>query len=421
MSDQPQSGNTDDLPGSQDVSSTEIEKPRESNLPESDGTKDKDTVENPTQSYPSVAFNKMTFSPHLSISFQVKRGEFVIVVGAVGSGKSSLLAALVGEIQRIKGQVKLGGSVGFCPQSPWIQNATLRNNILFGQPFDRAKYDQVIQCCALESDFEMLSGDATEIGEGGVTLSGGQKARVSLARAAYSDADIYLLDDPLSAVDAHVGRHLLEECLCRHMTGKTRILVTHQLQVAPRADRIVCMDQGRIVEEGTYEELLSKGGNFARLIEKFKDKEGGENVEEEMKTSTESKPERPEKGLMELEGRSTGSVPWIVYRDYARSGGGLWIIPVIGGVLLISNAVNIMTSLWLGAWTINRYNLSTKIYVAIYACLGSLQGIFSFIFGYILVVIGNRAARKLHEKVATPLALLNLGIESSRKCANVIF
>jgi ATP-binding cassette, subfamily C (CFTR/MRP), member 1 len=181
------------------------------------------------------------------------------------------------------------------------------------------------------------------------------------------------------------------------------------------------MDQGRIVEEGTYEELLSKGGNFARLIEKFKDKEGGETVEEEMKTSTESKPERPEKGLMGLEGRSTGSVPWIVYRDYARSGGGLWIIPVIGGVLLISNGVNIMTSLWLGSWTINRYNLSTKIYVAVYACFGSLQGICSFIFGYILVVIGNRAARKLHEQVATPLALLNLGIESSRKCANVIF
>ena len=180
------------------------------------------------------------------ISFQIKRGEFIVVVGEIGAGKSSLLAALVGEMRRIEGVIKLGGTVAFCPQTAWIQNATVRNNILFGKEFDREKYNRVIRDCALEADFEMLpNGDATEIGERGITVSGGQKARINIARAAYNDADIVLLDDPLSAVDAHVGRQLLEDCICGLMAGKTRILATHQLHVLPRADRIFCMHQGK--------------------------------------------------------------------------------------------------------------------------------------------------------------------------------
>ena len=380
-----------------------------------------DTDEDSTKSCCVVDSNETTFGQRSSISFRIKHGEFVVIVGTIGSGKSSLLAALVGEIKRIKGDVKLAGTVGFCPQVPWIQNATLRNNIIFGKPFDRAKYDKVIQCCALESDFEMLSGDATEIGESGVTLSGGQKARVSIARAAYSDADILLLDDLLSAVDADVGRHLLEECLCGYMAGKTRILVTHQLQVTPRADRIFCMDQGRIIEEGTYAELLSRGGKFVTLIEKFSDEQSEEDTEEEATQPRKEKPEREDMGLMESEERLTGSVSWTVYTDYARSAGGLWIIAVIGGVVMMCNGVNITMSLWLGFWTVDQYHLSTKTYVGVYASLGTLQGILTFMFGYILVISGNRAAGNLHEKVTASEVLLNLGIESNRTRANVIF
>lgn len=368
-----------------------------------------------------VDSNETMFRQCNNISFRIKHGEFVVIVGTIGSGKSSLLAALVGEIERLSGNVKLGGNIGFCPQVPWIQNATLRNNIIFGKPFNPAKYDQVVQCCALESDFKMLSGDATEIGEGGVTLSGGQKARVSIARAAYSDADILLLDDLLSAVDADVGRHLLEECLCGYMTGKTRILVTHQLQVTPRADRIFCMDQGRIVEEGTYTELLSKRGKFAMLIEKFSDKQSEKDREEEVTEVRGGKPEWEDTGLIESEECCTGSVSWTVYRDYARSAGGLWIIAVIGGIVLICNGVHITMYMWLGFWTVDQYQLSTKTYVGVYASLGTLQGILTFVFGYILVTSGNRAAGNLHEKVTTSLVLLNSGIESSRTRADIIF
>lgn len=343
--------------------------------------------------------------PTIGISFNINKGEFVVVVGEIGSGKSSLLAAVVGEMRRTKGLVKLGGSVGFCPQVPWIQNDTLKNNILFGEAFDQVKYDQVIQDCALEPDLEMLpNGDRTEIGERGVTLSGGQKARVNLARAAYNDADIYLLDDPLSAVDAHVGHHLLEKCICGLMAGKTRILVTHQLHVLAKADRIFCMREGVIVEQGTYEELLSDKGNFARLIDKFcgNDETKKENEDEKKPveiSKDKKKKSRRDKGLMMLEERATGSVAWAVYKEYINAAGGMWVIPAVIGSVILANTVNITTSYWLSSWTSDKYHLPRSTYVAVYATLGFSQAIFIFLFGYILTVVGNRATEKFHEKV----------------------
>jgi len=346
------------------------------------------------------------------ISFSIKRGEFIVVVGEIGAGKSSLLAALVGEMRRTDGIVKLGGRVGFCPQTAWIQNATVKNNILFGRKFDAEKYETVIRACALESDFEMLpNGDATEIGERGITVSGGQKARINIARAAYNDADIVLLDDPLSAVDAHVGRTLLEDCICGLMAGKTRILVTHQLHVLPRADRIFCMDQGKIVEQGTYDELLSHGGNFARLLDQFGGKEEEKKEEEEEAEEDaieeptkegvkQKKPEQKSKALMQVEERATGSVKWGVYAEYARAGGGIWVIPAIIISVMCCNGVNIATSLWLSYWTSNKYGLTEGAYVGIYAALGASQAVFFFIFGYALTMTGNKAAGNLHSKVS---------------------
>ena len=347
------------------------------------------------------------------ISFQIKRGEFIVIVGEIGAGKSSLLAALVGEMRRTEGIVKLGGTVGFCPQTAWIQNATVKNNILFGREFDPEKYETVIRACALESDFDMLpNGDATEIGERGITVSGGQKARINIARAAYNDADIVLLDDPLSAVDAHVGRTLLEDCICGLMAGKTRILVTHQLHVLPRADRIFCMDQGKIVEQGTYDELLSHGGNFARLVDEFGGKEEEKHEEEESAVedaieeptkpdAKEKKPEQKSKALMQVEERATGSVKWGVYAEYARAGGGIWVIPAVIISVMCCNGVNIATSLWLSYWTSNKYGLEEGTYVGIYAALGASQCVFFFIFGYAITMTGNKAAGNLHEKVTS--------------------
>ena len=363
------------------------------------------------------------------ISFQIKRGELIVVVGEIGAGKSSLLSALVGEMRRTEGVIKLGGTVGFCPQTAWIQNATVRNNILFGKEFDQEKYDSVIHDCALEADLEMLpNGDATEIGERGITLSGGQKARINIARAAYNDADIVLLDDPLSAVDAHVGRQLLDDCICGLMAGKTRILVTHQLHVLPRADRIFCMHQGKIVEQGTYDELLSHGGDFARLVEEYggkedekKEEDEEDAIEESIEDVKEKKPKQKENTLMQIEERATGSVEWGVYAEYARAGGGIWVIPAIIICVLWCNGVNIATSLWLSYWTSNKYGLSEGGYVGIYAALGASQAVFFFIFGYALTMTGNKAAGNLHAKVCLLKILLSLGHQQSYSCSHVFF
>lgn len=139
-----------------------------------------------------------------NIDMRVEKNQLVAVVGAVGSGKSSLLSAYLGEMDKISGKVNRVGTVAYVPQQAWIQNATLKDNILFGRTYDRKRYEKVVEACALKADFDMLpAGDQTEIGEKGINLSGGQKQRVSLARAVYQDADIYFLDDPLSAVDSH--------------------------------------------------------------------------------------------------------------------------------------------------------------------------------------------------------------------------
>ncbi|PRW33949.1 ABC transporter isoform A [Chlorella sorokiniana] len=197
------------------------------------------------------------------INLNVPRGSLTIVVGSVGAGKSSLLAAMLGEMPVLQGSVVVRGSTAYTQQDSWIQNATLRDNILLGAPFSAQRYQDVVEACALRPDLEMLpAGDQTEIGEKGVNLSGGQKQRVALARACYAAADVYLLDDPLSAVDAHVGRHLFDRCICGLLGKTTRVLVTHQLQYLPAADEVVVLRDGRVAERGTYHQLLARGVDF---------------------------------------------------------------------------------------------------------------------------------------------------------------
>ncbi|GBG65334.1 hypothetical protein CBR_g50697 [Chara braunii] len=190
------------------------------------------------------------------------------VVGPVGSGKSSFVSALLGDMEQKKGPpIVIRGSLAYCSQQAWIMNATVRDNILFGKEFDEITYDAVLSACALEQDLEALpNGDLTEIGERGINLSGGQKQRVSLARAVYADADIYVLDDPLSAVDAHVGAHLFHHCINGSLANKTRVFVTNQLQFVPEADSILIMKEGRTVQQGTYKELMKLGTDFSQLM-----------------------------------------------------------------------------------------------------------------------------------------------------------
>lgn len=203
------------------------------------------------------------------INIKVDKGKLVAVVGTVGSGKSSIVSAFLGEMERVSGVVNTNGTIAYVSQQAWIQNATLKDNILFGKPYNKKSYDHVVEACALKPDFDMLpAGDMTEIGEKGINLSGGQKQRVSLARAAYSGADIFFLDDPLSAVDSHVGKHIFEKVLgpSGMLGNKTRLLVTHGIIYLPEVDNIYVMKDGTVSESGSYNELLSKKGAFADFL-----------------------------------------------------------------------------------------------------------------------------------------------------------
>ncbi|XP_058792374.1 multidrug resistance-associated protein 1 isoform X5 [Phymastichus coffea] len=204
-----------------------------------------------------------------NINLQIKPGQLVAVVGTVGSGKSSLISAMLGEMEKLSGRVNTKGSIAYVSQQAWIQNATLQNNILFGKPLEKALYHRVVEACALTPDLKVLpAGDQTEIGEKGINLSGGQKQRVSLARAVYNNSDIYFLDDPLSAVDSHVGKHIFENLIGPKglMRKKTRVLVTHGITYLPEVDNIIVLKDGQISESGTYKELLEKRGAFADFL-----------------------------------------------------------------------------------------------------------------------------------------------------------
>jgi ATP-binding cassette subfamily C (CFTR/MRP) protein 4 len=202
------------------------------------------------------------------LSLNVRRGELVAIVGPVGGGKSSILAALLGELQPtnvgVSSQpaVEVRGTVAYCQQIPWIMSGTVRDNILFGLPYEEPRFNAAVHAAALQDDvLSMPAGVETEIGERGISISGGQKARLSLARAAYSQAEVQLMDDPLSAVDPKVGRDLFTRCIGPGgvMEKATRVLVTHQKQYLPRCDRILVVRQGKIVEQGTYNELAARG------------------------------------------------------------------------------------------------------------------------------------------------------------------
>ncbi|KAB1283927.1 Multidrug resistance-associated protein 1 [Camelus dromedarius] len=224
----------------------------------------------------SFSWDKTGIPVLKDLNIKIPEGALVAVVGQVGSGKSSVLSAILGEMEKLTGVVQRKGSVAYVSQQAWIQNCILQENILFGSIMQKQFYERVLEACALLPDLEQLpNGDQTEIGERGVNISGGQKHRVSLARAVYSGADIYLLDDPLSAVDVHVGKQLFEKVIGSSgiLKNKTRILVTHNLALLPQVDLIVVMESGRVAQMGTYQELLSKPLSLANLLQAFSGQE----------------------------------------------------------------------------------------------------------------------------------------------------
>lgn len=261
------------------------------------------------------------------INLKITPGKMVAIIGPVGSGKTSLLHLILKELPLVSGSIEINGKISYASQEPWLFAGTIRQNILFGQPLNKERYKTVVHKCALAKDFKLFPhGDRTIIGERGISLSGGQRARINLARAVYKKADIYLLDDPLSAVDTHVGKQLFESCISNYLRDKTCILVTHQLQYLKKVDQIIILNNGVIEAEGSYEELKDSGLDFAQLLNEIPTQE------EEMKKwfnmrrgSVHSIGSVDEEKLDVqsefLESRSTGSVSAQVYKSYFRSGG----------------------------------------------------------------------------------------------------
>ncbi|KAH8352145.1 hypothetical protein KR084_002249, partial [Drosophila pseudotakahashii] len=269
------------------------------------------------------------------LSFEVQPGTIVAVMGATGSGKSSLVQAILGELKPEFGQIKPNGSMSYSPQEPWLFSGTVRQNILFGQPMDRRRYAQVVEKCALKRDFELLPfKDKTVVGERGASLSGGQRARITLARAVYREASIYLLDDPLSAVDTQVARHLFEQCVRGYLRGRTVVLVTYQQQFLQLVDQIVILEKGQVSAVGTYETLLKKGVDFVTLMGEAEREE--KNLEEKrprldsathnivrcdsLKSLQSVGDLSPENITKESQG--SGSISLGLYMKYLQSGGG---------------------------------------------------------------------------------------------------
>uniref|UniRef100_A0A8B9NGQ3 Uncharacterized protein n=1 Tax=Accipiter nisus TaxID=211598 RepID=A0A8B9NGQ3_9AVES len=297
-----------------------------------------------------------------SVTLDIAPGSLVAVVGAVGSGKSSLVSAMLGEMENIKGHVNIQGSLAYVPQQAWIQNATLKDNILFGSELDETRYRQVIKACALLPDLELLpAGDQTEIGEKGINLSGGQKQRVSLARAVYSNADIYVLDDPLSAVDAHVGKYLFEHVLGPKglLQKKTRILVTHSISFLPQVDNIVVLVAGAVSEHGSYSTLLANRGAFAQFLNLY----GSQEEDASEKNTTDRLP-------------GTGG----------QGGGGelfgLWYSFWVAMGYVGQYVAFVGTNLWLSAWTDDAQHYLNQTYpteqrdlrIGVFGALGVSQG-----------------------------------------------
>lgn len=289
------------------------------------------------------------------VTMSVPRGQLCTIVGPVGSGKTSLLQGLIGEMRRTGGRVAFNGSIAYCPQSAWIQNATVRENICFGRPFDEARYWKAVRDVCLDADLQLLpAGDMTEVGEKGISLSGGQKQRLNICRAIYVGADIQIFDDPFSALDAHVGRSVFQNVLLNPPPGTTRILVTHALHFLPQVDYIYTIVDGRLAERGTYAELLQNGDVFSKFVREFGAKETQEEEEEEaVEEAVEAKKKDTKdavlagKGtMMQTEERNTGSVSGAVYRQYLHAGRGEILIPFLIISVALLQGIQVMTSYW---------------------------------------------------------------------------
>nr|XP_046262443.1 ATP-binding cassette sub-family C member 5 isoform X2 [Scatophagus argus] len=301
------------------------------------------------------------------IDLRIKRGSLVGICGGVGSGKSSLLSALLGQMTLLEGNVAASGGFAYVSQQAWILNDSLKENILFGAEYDQDKYNSVLEACCLLPDLaELPYGDMTEIGERGANLSGGQRQRVSLARALYSERPILLLDDPLSAVDACVGSHVFHKAIRGVAKGKTVLFVTHQLQYLSECDHVILMKDGQIAESGTHAQLMGKERDYATLFnsmqqedlvkENLRNKQRRAGGAQKADSAVDVAKVRPKmeskKGeqLMKAEEKGSGAVQWSVYGAYIKAAGGP-VVFIFNIILFLSTTGSIaFSNWWLSHW-----------------------------------------------------------------------
>ena len=354
-----------------------------------------------------------------NINLKIKHGEFVVITGSIGSGKSSLLAAINGDINRIQGGIDINGDLILCSH-PWIQNTTVRENITFGLDYDKQIYKTVIESCSLTSDFEILpAGDMTEIGERGVNLSGGQKARINLARTVYraytmDEYNIVMFDDVLSAVDAKVGKHIMSECILGLLGNKTRVLATHQLSLIGDADRIIYMNGDGTIDIGTNEELIARNPGFKNLMDfqmegedEKEDEANDEDEDEDVKAEElklirkqTTKDEKVGKTI-EAEKINTNSISGAMFVEYLKSGCGklgpkVVLINLLCAISLTTFCM-LFENVWLSFWSLRKFKqYDNPFYIGIYVmitCSFVLCAIWQFCT---IVFISNKASKVLN-------------------------
>ncbi|KAI8996148.1 P-loop containing nucleoside triphosphate hydrolase protein [Gaertneriomyces semiglobifer] len=358
------------------------------------------------------------------LTVSIKSGTLTAIVGTIGSGKSSVLSAIVGEMVKEKGELIIHGSVNYCPQVPWITSQTIRDNILFGRPYNAEEYWKTLRVCGLELDLDMFGKrDMTQIGEKGATLSGGQRARIALARAVYARSEVLIFDDVLSALDAQVGAQIFEDCINSHLTGTTRIFVTHQLQYLPRFDHILVMDNGRLVESGTFNELQTKGsGILAKMLEDLTvqaerkdtspiaDERELSNVNAATVVDVAPAPETADALLADAdtdqdhkqcliieEEREVGAVKAAVYINYLKTAG-LLIACVALGFVFVARAFADAGNIVLGFWSQDKYGWDESQYLFLYMGLSAGQVVTTLVATFGIILLALAAASRFHSR-----------------------
>ncbi|XP_058750270.1 ABC transporter C family member 8-like [Vicia villosa] len=368
-------------------------------------------------------------SPTLThVNLEIKRGQKIAVCGPVGAGKSSLLYAILGEISKISGTVNVGGNLAYVSQSSWIQSGTVQDNILFGKPMDKTRYEKAITACALDKDINDFShGDLTEIGQRGINMSGGQKQRIQLARAVYNDADIYLLDDPFSAVDAHTAAILFNDCVMTALGAKTVILVTHQVEFLSEVDTILVMESGKVIQSGCYENLLTAGTAFELLVSAHKDTIAELNQDNENKRDYEnevsSNPQDslgfhltkdPNEGdsssikgpigvqLTQEEEKVTGDAGWKPFWDYINYSKGSFMLCLIVLAQSVFIALQTASTFWL-AIAIKIPKVTNATLIGVYASISFASSAFIYVRTYLTALLGLKASTVFFSSFTTAI------------------